>query len=417
VDTKVLLKLTPVDSLFVRPHSTEIPPLVYPLLTVRIPGLMLHLDRNHHPSPLSPHANSNLILPTDQFKLLSRSPLAHDDKPAHQNTTVDLDATDTPTGEQVVAKQPTPPPPVDGPVESHSPAETHSPTAPTPNGHRSSSLSPPPHSGSPGPTAATSPLVLSEEPIEEPAPEPAEPSNAVPAEEPVAEEEAASPLSELSPAPEQEESFEDDKEDNTDLATSPAEVEEAEMTAEVTEIPAETEKIEAVETTEFKKEDNSTIPSEHTSPAAIPPQSPDAAPTPVPESESKTTSTSDPMSTDPTPNGDQSAVSKSKTAAAKSPAKSPAPESSSSQEPRAASRRPSTSTSSSSGPLEPSKNKAERLLELNEELLKFVMLLFQFEQYFDSLCNRVCIEFQAHGIPMNELRFQEWVTFTQFDIF
>jgi hypothetical protein len=406
-------------------HSTEYrlssghsyPPLI------RIPGLMLHLDRNHHPSPLSPHANSNLILPTDQFKLLSRSPLAHDDKPAHQNTTVDLDATDTSTGERVVAKQPTPPPPVDEPVESHSPAETRSPTAPTasPNGHRSSSLSPPPDSGSPKPTAATSPLVVPEEPIEEPAPEPAEPSNAVPAEEPVAEEEAASPLSELSPAPEQEESFEDDKEDNTDLATSPAEVEEAEMTAEVTEIPAETEKIEAVETTEFKKEDNSTIPSEHTSPAAIPPQSPgDAAPTastPVPDSESKTTSTLDPMSTDPTPNGDQSVVSKSKTATAKSPAKSPAPESSSSQEPRAASRRPSTSNSSSSGPPEPSKNKAERLLELNEELLKFVMFLFLFEQYFDSLCNRVCIEFQAHGIPMNELRFQEWVTFTQFDIF
>src|ERR1700729_3723865 len=111
---------------------------------------MIHLDRNHHPSPLSPHSNSNLILPTphpDQLKLLARSPLAHDDKPVLQetvstNTTVNPESTAVPSiGEEV---RPGTPPVVQPPTEEP-PTEPH---PASPNGRKSSPLSPPSDAGS-----------------------------------------------------------------------------------------------------------------------------------------------------------------------------------------------------------------------------------------------------------------------------
>lgn len=286
---------------------------------------MIHLDRNH-PSPLSPHPSSNLILPTDQIKLLSRSPLTHDDKPVHQETAVELDVVENT-------------PPLDEPV--HSPP----PDVPTsPNGHRSSSLSPPPDSGSPKPT---SPPVVPVEATEH--------TTLAPTEEP--EEEAASPLSELS---EQEEILEDDKRDH---ATSPVGAVEQAETPNITE---------NVEVAEEKKEDDSTEQPtlENTSPAAIPPQSPRAtvpsAPDPVPVADGKNP---DLMTTDPTTTDDKPAASKSPTAAAKSPTKSPAPESAPPpQEPRP--QPPVSNSYPPEPPLTLSKDKGERLLELNVELLK-----------------------------------------------
>jgi hypothetical protein len=198
-----------------------------------------------------------------------------------------------------------------------------------------------------------------------------------PTEEPAAnEEEAVSPLSsELSPAPEQEENLEDDKRDNAEQATSPVDA------VEQAETPNITENVEKAEMTEEKKEDDSTEQPtlENTSPAAIPPQSPRApsAPDSVPDADSKNASTSDPMTADPTTTDDKPATSKSP---AKSPAKSPTPESAPPQEPRGGSLQPPVSNSyPAEAPLTLSKDKGERLLELNVELLKWVHSPFLFE--------------------------------------
>lgn len=338
---------------------------------------MIHLDRNHHPSPLSPHANSNLILPpnhSDQFKPLSRSPLAHDDKPiqlaaAPPNVTLDSDATHTSTAEELlVAKQCTPP--VDDPLQ---PSPVFPLQLPTPNGQRSSSLSPPPDSGSPKSTAPSSPSVVPEEPFEDPALEVPVPA---PSEVPATQEEeqtAVSPLSELSPAPELDTTSEDDKQDSVDEPTSPTEV--ADATIVEARVPTDAEKVATEEETEHKEEDSTKSPtSEDTLPVALPPQSPGPS-APVPDAESKTTSISDTiMSSDLTTNEDHT---ESKPAAVKSPSKSPArspiPEPTSSQEARGPSRQPSVSSSSSEPVL--SKDKTVRLLELNGELLKFVQHL------------------------------------------
>jgi hypothetical protein len=309
---------------------------------------MIHLDRNHHPSPLT---SSNLILPSvhaDPLKLLSRSPLTHDDKPVVQQESLPTVASNTTVDEDkdVVANPAT----VD--------RESHSPAPAFPDVQKSSPLSPPSDSGSPKLIEATSPPVVPEDTPEQPASETA-PEPSAQAEELVATEDATSPLSELTSAPEQED--DDDKLDNPDQGTTPAETADAAATAEEAEVPTEMAE-------ERKVDESSEHTLENTSPAAIAPKSPSAAILSAASSgPKKRTSTSEHMSTDPAPADDQRDASKSPMAPAKSPAKSPAPEPSSSQEPHA----PSPQPSSSDAPAL-SKDKAVRLLELNGELLKCV---------------------------------------------
>lgn len=387
---------------------------------------MIHLDRNHHPSPLSPHSNSNLILPTahtDQLKLLSRSPLTRDERPAQQDqpqehyvaesdSLFEVDSTsllgqyeyekEKITEDDVIASTISPDASLQFEVDPiHDFANHQFEAEPlSPNDQRSSSLSPPPDSGSPKPVDVSSPPVPSEEvqqtvpeaiaveetAFEETIPEPTEATVATPVDGPHAEPSSrhSTPLSELSPPSEHEELPEGNAEYDVNVTVPPVVVSDADANGMVTDVelptPSENEaKVEVVEEElghEEKQEDTSTVspPLDQRSLTAVSPQPPADPPglTPAPEAVSKPASIPGQMSTEPTPSiATPSAPSKPSPTA---PEKHPVPQRAPSQEGRSLSRQPSVTRPSTSGTPVPSTDKGVRLLELNHELLKCVNL-------------------------------------------
>lgn len=130
-------------------------------------GAMIHLDHNHHHTSPLPNSKQNLILPTthSDHNILSWSALSHDDQPfPHQEDYISDSVTAvqpelTPTNESsatdTISSRPGPITPVDandpvllqtsGPSSPGSPADGNSAS---PTGERTSSLSPPPDTDS-----------------------------------------------------------------------------------------------------------------------------------------------------------------------------------------------------------------------------------------------------------------------------
>lgn len=342
---------------------------------------MIHLDRKHHPPTISMHSSPNLILPTthtDQLKLLSRSPLTRDDKLVQQehqerpsNAAVEIDLTHLPA------------PPASDAVSVDETVKTHSSAPPSPGAetpvHRSSSLTPPPESVSP---KATSPEVEETAAVEEDATE-AEASR------------HSTPLSELLPPSDQDDSFGDDTKD----VVGASEVSDADnQVADGVD--------DSGETSEIKEEDNKEDLSlgstsiEQKLQSAVSPRSLSTtstliSPRPLAESDGKLSSSPERTFTATSP------------AALKSSVKPSASEFMLSQEPRAGSRQPFVPNTSLTGTPTPSTVKAVRLLELNGELLKCVPFRILPFSKSNVVCNRVCMEFQAQHVPMNDSRFQQ----------
>lgn len=330
---------------------------------------MIHLDRNHHhPSPLSPHSNSNLILQQDQIKILSSQALSRDepkseqpqedpflandlfdfnvtdiqepdpvgvDEPVASEVAVDADAVNEDVEEPVAAPE-ADPTPTDPPIEEH-------PTSPKPD--RSSSLSPPPTDDAVASPKLTE-AVEEEFPVttEETVEATVEDSEDARAEEPAAKTEAeeermGSPLSELSPAPEHEEP------ESAQQKGDEAQGVEGNASEEMAKVEEEESKVEEVSMEHSEPNSATAVPAEQTNTLASPPAI-------KPSSSPPQRMSIEPDSSTPAP--------------AKSPSTSNVPE----KEAQSASRPSSVSRPASSTPAPPSTDKGVRLLELNAELLK-----------------------------------------------
>lgn len=316
---------------------------------------MIHLDRNHHhPSPLSPHSNSNLILQQDHLKILSTSQALPRDEPKSDqpsfsaNDLFDFNIQEVGVHESVLSQVVVDPDaaahddlqePIAVPESDHTDLHAQEQlTSPKPDG--SSSLSPPPTDDA---VASPIPIETVQEPFlattEETAQATAEDSGDGKTEEPVVKteldverEEIDSPLSELEPAPEQE-AAQQNGDEALDAGGS---------------VSVETVKGEE----EGNVEEVSMKPSE---PMVVPTEPPNTLTLP---SATKLNSSS--------PQRTSIERDSSMPASAKSPSISNAPE----KETWSTSRQPSVSRFASSTPAPPSTDKGVRLLELNAELLK-----------------------------------------------
>ncbi|TFK43059.1 hypothetical protein BDQ12DRAFT_163316 [Crucibulum laeve] len=172
---------------------------------------MIHLDRNHHPSPLDTHEKQ-----LDSHPILSwEDHLSHDDQPFQQDFIPDATTTTT-ASERVTSDNDTVPPkpgPVT-PIDANDPAHTHSssPASPadgnstSPTRDRSSSLSPVPETGTPHTqtdTRSSPPAPSAAEEKEAPEEVPTREEEEEPEEVRVADKASrvSTPLSELSPPP------------------------------------------------------------------------------------------------------------------------------------------------------------------------------------------------------------------------
>lgn len=197
---------------------------------------MLHLDRTHH-SPLSPHTKADLI-PSDtpqpdQQPLLSWSAPATDDETfkfdtnSDQQTVADKPPTPPPVTEEPQPTEAIAEPPADAPANADDPKPPEQDVPPSsppldaksPARERSSSLTPPPDSTSPAFPSVALPV---DEPATEPTLEPQEGEQKPKSEEESAEVDKASrastPLSELSSAPDGDDSQEVEKKEEEKVA-------------------------------------------------------------------------------------------------------------------------------------------------------------------------------------------------------
>lgn len=348
-------------------------------------GEMIHVDQNHHTSALSP--KQNLILPTtDQHNIISWSPLRHDDKPFLQDqdnylsesTTgiqPDLDPPNNPSNNDSAASLPGPVTPVDDndPVLTRISASP-STASPADAADRSSSLTPPPDSGSPHPVSQSQDLTNT---FGEPPSDSVDAAREEEEEEEVAkkeeEEEQAveklsrqsTPLSELSTAPEQADKADVDGVGQSETnADPPNTIEMEKSVADVDVVSAPESSVVATDSgiiADMKDESvDQSSEASNPSPSKLPDSSPPRPPSPqqiVPsESSAEPSSSSQPQSS--IQNGIPSTPS--------IPSQSPSSEAGPSSTPTI-SGRPSTSKS----PISPSPpSKAVTILELNAELLK-----------------------------------------------
>jgi len=345
---------------------------------------MIHVDQNHHTSPLSP--KQNLILPTtDQHNIISWSPLRHDDKPFLQDQDnylsesatgiqPDLDLPNNPSNNDGAASLPGPITPIDDndPVLTRISASP-STASPADIADRSSSLTPPPESGSPLPVAQHQDLINASE---DPPLDSVDAAGEEEEEEKVAkkeeEEEQAveklsrqsTPLSELSTAPEQ-----TDKAVEDGMGQSETHADES-ITLEAEKLVAHADVVSAPESSVALTD--SGIISEMTDESVNKPSEasnapPDSSP---PRPSSPRQHVASELTTEPPSSSlPQSSIQNGIPTTPTIPPKSPSSEAGPSSTPTTTNGRPSIPTTKSSiSPSPPSK--AVTILELNAELLK-----------------------------------------------